>query len=430
MKKILALLIVLLMVASCLFVAGTVAAHKDGHGKGGVSSDELNDMENFKADKERKGDAKDSPIGIKTGMEIKQITPAAGALAGTTIRRLTTDPADDGSPLWSPDGKTIVFMSDRTGYKDIYKVNVDGTGLTRLTTYGDCDHFPVFTPDGSKIIFGRYGDGHGEVWMMNQNGTGQVEISPTGDSICRGKRIDCTNDKVVYRHDTSSLWVLDRTTGVETQLVPIGSGRNKEYIKCSPDGSKILTSDGFYYFSVINTNGTGYQQLEDSVLGEEVKWFDWGPTGTEVCYVSNCVGDNGNLRTVNINGTSRSPYIVTTEDNCCIRECDWGSSGWITYVYGCWGEEIYKDSIWITSPDGSEQHQLTSDFDWPGHSQPTFSPDGSKIVFVAEVDENEDIYVIDLAPSKVPTLTPIGIVALVGLLSVIVAISIRRKRKG
>ena len=437
MKKILAVLIVLFMVASCLFVAGTVAAHK-GHGsnKDKVVDEELEDMMDFRPDGEKEErHAGVAAMRVESGIGIMQIEPAPGALEGLTIRRLTFNDSDDYDPNWSPDGRWIVFRSGRTGSNDIYKINVDGTGLKQLTTYDDCDHFPVFTPNGEKIIFGRRDDidWHAEIWMMNPDGSDQVEISPPGDDICRkGKPVVCTNDKVVYRrHDSDEVWVLDITTGVETQLAAIEDAGLKD-MKLSPDGSKVLIRDDDKYFSVINLGGTGYRRLDDTVLGERVKWFDWNPTGTEVCYGSYHVdidglGTRGHLRTVDIDGTNRQ-YIVTAEEDCCIKEPDWGSSGWIAYVY----ENPSGDySIWITSPDGSERHQLTSYFEDPGcYSQPAFSPDGTKIVFVAEVDENEDIYVIDMPPAKVPGLTPIGIIALVGLLSVVVAVSIIRKRKG
>jgi dipeptidyl aminopeptidase/acylaminoacyl peptidase len=53
---------------------------------------------------------------------------------GTKIDKLTTNPADEEDPAFSPDGKKIAFMSERSGDSDIYKMNVRGTGLIRLTT--------------------------------------------------------------------------------------------------------------------------------------------------------------------------------------------------------------------------------------------------------------------------------------------------------
>jgi Tol biopolymer transport system component len=46
---------------------------------------------------------------------------------------LTNNPADDGVPSWSPDGRRIAFVSNRDGNLEIYVMNADGSGVTRLT---------------------------------------------------------------------------------------------------------------------------------------------------------------------------------------------------------------------------------------------------------------------------------------------------------
>jgi len=53
---------------------------------------------------------------------------------GKKIKKLTTNPADDEDPAFSPDGKRIAFESDRDGDSDIYKMNVKGRKLVQLTT--------------------------------------------------------------------------------------------------------------------------------------------------------------------------------------------------------------------------------------------------------------------------------------------------------
>ena len=45
----------------------------------------------------------------------------------------------DQDPSWSPDGRKIVFASDRRGKRDIYTIDLDGNNLTRLTSeFGSC----------------------------------------------------------------------------------------------------------------------------------------------------------------------------------------------------------------------------------------------------------------------------------------------------
>jgi Tol biopolymer transport system component len=65
---------------------------------------------------------------------------------GSGLINLTNNPAQDWEPAWSPDGKTIAFMSDRDGDFDIYTMNIDGSGVRSLTHNTVNDHYPAWCP--------------------------------------------------------------------------------------------------------------------------------------------------------------------------------------------------------------------------------------------------------------------------------------------
>ena len=70
--------------------------------------------------------------------------------------QLTSNPAYDYSPVWSPDGKTLAFASDRHGNFDIFKVSVDGGVPERITTNSAKETPWTFTPDGKHVIFSAH----------------------------------------------------------------------------------------------------------------------------------------------------------------------------------------------------------------------------------------------------------------------------------
>ncbi|MFN9575841.1 MAG: TolB family protein, partial [Gemmatimonadota bacterium] len=55
-------------------------------------------------------------------------------IAGGKATRLTSGMGYDAQPRWSPDGKKVVFVSDRSGGENVWLVNADGSDTTALTS--------------------------------------------------------------------------------------------------------------------------------------------------------------------------------------------------------------------------------------------------------------------------------------------------------
>ena len=72
---------------------------------------------------------------------------------GSDIRRLTNTAGYDAEATVSPDGKRIVFTSERDGDLDIYTMDVDGTNVKRLTTELGYDGGAFFSPDSKQIVY-------------------------------------------------------------------------------------------------------------------------------------------------------------------------------------------------------------------------------------------------------------------------------------
>jgi Tol biopolymer transport system component len=82
---------------------------------------------------------------------------------GSGKRRLTENGATNWAPSWHPDGKRIIFSSNMDDWQEnlktfghnfeLYLINVDGTGLERITYNNVFDSFPMFSHDGKKLVF-------------------------------------------------------------------------------------------------------------------------------------------------------------------------------------------------------------------------------------------------------------------------------------
>ena len=94
--------------------------------------------------------------------------------------RLTDSPAYDHAPAWSPDGKKVLFASDRTGVEDLYLLEADDPEhpeltkahkfkTTKLTNTPDEESGASFAPKGERVAFLRAG----KLWTMKPDGTDQ-----------------------------------------------------------------------------------------------------------------------------------------------------------------------------------------------------------------------------------------------------------------
>jgi len=106
------------------------------------------------------------------GKSVGYVVPITG---GTPKRVTTVAPSYIHS--WSPDGKWLVFTSQRDGNFDIYKVSPEGGTEERLTTDAAYDDGSEFTPDGKYIYFNSVRSGHMQIWRMKPDGSEQTQIT-------------------------------------------------------------------------------------------------------------------------------------------------------------------------------------------------------------------------------------------------------------
>jgi len=101
-------------------------------------------------------------------------------------RRITDNAAQDFAPSFSPDGKEVVYVSNQDDpYKwEIYAVNMEDGRIRRLTDNRYWDGFPRFTANGQSIVFSSKRDGSEDVYVMRRDGGGQEILfsSPADDN--------------------------------------------------------------------------------------------------------------------------------------------------------------------------------------------------------------------------------------------------------
>lgn len=164
---------------------------------------------------------------------------------GSGLRRLTDERASDRSPRFSPDGRRVVFESDRSGSAGIWVVDADGRNLRRVTPVDRSRRWTLarWSPDGTRVA----------AW---EQPAGRIAVfAADGSSAETGTLLQLPNDEAAQlawyewtpdgRHvaldlrDSVAVYSLEIGTS-RTTPSPIGAGLITGWL---PDSSRLLMSD-------------------------------------------------------------------------------------------------------------------------------------------------------------------------------------------
>jgi Tol biopolymer transport system component len=85
--------------------------------------------------------------------------------------RFTFDPADDAAPVWSRDGKTVVFASRRASNYDLYQKPADSSRNEELLLSDQTDKYPLsWSPDGRYLLYASQKGSKSSVWVLPLTG--------------------------------------------------------------------------------------------------------------------------------------------------------------------------------------------------------------------------------------------------------------------
>lgn len=332
---------------------------------------------------------------------------------GGKARQITSSRGYDTHPVWSPDGKSIAFASDREGSMDVFIVGRDGGVPRRLTSHSG-NEVPVAFRDNDHVLFGAAvmpdaGDmtfpsaqfpqvyevstEGGRPVMFSSVPMEDINVSPDGRSFLYHDRKGY--EDAWRKHHTSSItrdiWLCTAAVGRERRFRKIttfdGEDRTPVWAQDGKSFYYLSERDGSFNIYRSDIEGRNITRLT-SHTGHPVRFLSAAKDGT-LCY-----GFNGEIYTLKEGEPAKKvavSIVADTYDRHLVKQLK--SSGATEISVSPEGKEVafvMRGDVYVTSVEYKTTKQIT---DTPEQERDIdFSPDGRSIVYASERDGLWQIY--------------------------------------
>ena len=332
---------------------------------------------------------------------------------GGKARQITSSRGYDTHPVWSPDGKSIAFASDREGSMDVFIVGRDGGVPRRLTSHSG-NEVPVAFRDNDHVLFGAAvmpdaGDmtfpsaqfpqvyevstEGGRPVMFSSVPMEDINVSPDGRSFLYHDRKGY--EDAWRKHHTSSItrdiWLCTAAVGRERRFKKIttfdGEDRTPVWAQDGKSFYYLSERDGSFNIYRSDIEGRNITRLT-SHTGHPVRFLSAAKDGT-LCY-----GFNGEIYTLKEGEPAKKvavSIVADTYDRHLVKQLK--SSGATEISVSPEGKEVafvMRGDVYVTSVEYKTTKQIT---DTPEQERDIdFSPDGRSIVYASERDGLWQIY--------------------------------------
>ena len=300
---------------------------------------------------------------------------------------------------FSPDGKQIAYAwnGGEGNTLDLYVRLVGGAGEpVRLTKTDITEQYPTYSPDGSQIAFVREFKDHGEI----------VLIPALGGAELRVARLFSGNYSISFSPDGKNIAVIDteNSDGNESKqyavyLVNIETGERRRVTnpaefagettpRFSPDGKSLafvrISKNQKQDLFVVPTSGGEPRQI--TFDEKTIHSLTWSANGQEIYFVSYRGSNQASIWRVPAAGGT--PEIISTGGKDITNVAASPNGKTIAFV-----ENTFNSDIWRTTANNPTATKLiSSTFN---EYEPQFSPDSSRIIFVADRSKKHEIWTAD-----------------------------------
>jgi len=323
---------------------------------------------------------------------------------GGMATALTSNSAYDMQPVWSPDGKTIAFASDRFGNFDIFTISIEGGSPNRITYHSGNEKPSSFTPDGKYILFsGLISDtpknamfpsgGVPELYSISVNGGRENQVL-TSPALFANYNTD--QSLLLYQDQKGyeNQWRKHHTSSV-TRDIWIFNTKDKKHTKFSSfkgeDLNPIFSADNkdVYYLSERKGSMNIWKApVSNSSELTQVTQFEKHPVRFISIANNNTLAYsyNGDIYTQQQDGKANKLVININADNkenpVVFKKMRSGASEMSVSPNGKEVAFIARGEVFVTSVDYGTTKRITNT---PEQERSvSFSPDGKALLYASE----------------------------------------------
>ncbi len=181
---------------------------------------------------------------------------------------MTSNTADDLSPVWSPDGTKIAFVSSRNGNDEIYTMSATGGNQVNISNSPYDDYEPASSSDGAKLAFVSNRDGNDEIYTMDATGGAQANIS---NNTAEDHHPSWAGTRIAFqslRDGNDEIYIMNSADGGgQTRLTTSAAPDIEPWL--SNDGTRIAfasgrDSGGNFEVYVMGANGSNQTRLTNT----------------------------------------------------------------------------------------------------------------------------------------------------------------------
>jgi Tol biopolymer transport system component/DNA-binding winged helix-turn-helix (wHTH) protein len=324
-------------------------------------------------------------------------------------KRLTDNPGHESFPTYSPDGTQIIFNSDREKENnDVYLMNADGSDVRKITDGAGWDASPPnnWSPDGTQVLLQSDRGGYENIYLMNIEPFVPRRVADIENDRPVFASYSSDGKQIAYQlsvgESESEIRIYDTNTKADRFVFK--ANLRESLPSFSPDGSKILFQqriDENTEICSVKTDGTELANLTRSPSKDMSPAFS--PDGGRIAFAANRAGGLS-LFEIYVMNADGSEQKLIFGDRAMSTNPAWSPDG-KTLVFSNDREEgrIGNFELFSINLDGGQERRLTNR---PRYDvNPAFSPDGTRIAFESYADGNPEIYLMNADGSGLLRLT-------------------------